>query len=390
MAGAGAGPSSRDIAVTPFFANGHGEQCVVPGPKKGTFESARSEFILPPGVHIITVQEVGKYASIVSVDALRATFVRGFNSSRLVTRPRVSKGGHESEWCTSDYMRFKHDIARTFRVVEAASTTEEGFDDLFDFVNDETKGMTSDTTLLSFDELMNKGNQPAYKKSNAFRRLCDLYDARIHTRHPGDPVANNRFTPISYMTDADQFFTGMDGACGLIAKDKFDTLDREFRAAMTQRYSLDELTPNILVDLYSASIFPTSSQIKAFLSSGTTQAEIATVSDETEPSYIGKALVALNRADKFKTTLKDMVDLIVKMYKPSDSNPVVLYYPLCRVFDVEPTTKAGKASLSKLEEAAKHASMEVEELGYGSSGGRRRRRTYRKKKLRNQTRKRKA
>ncbi len=388
MAGAGAGPSSRDLAVTPFFANGHGEQCVIHGSKKGTFETARSEFILPPGVHIITVQEVGKYASIVSVDALRATFVRGFNSSRLVTRPRVSKEGHEDEWCRSDYMRFKHDIARTFRVVEAASTTEEGFGDLFDFVNDETKGMTSDTTLLSFDEVMNKGNQPAYKKSNAFRRLCDLYDARIHTRHPGDPVANNRFTPISYMTDADQFFTGMDGACGVIAKDTFDALDRKFRAAMTQRYSLDELTPEMLVDLYSASIFPTSSQIKAFLSSKATQTEIAAVSDETEPSYIGKALVALNRADKFKTTLKDIVALIVKMYKPSDSNPIVLYYPLCRVFDVEPTTKAGKESLAKLEESAKYASMEVEESGYGYSGGRRRRRTYRKKKLRNQTRKR--
>ena len=392
MAGAGAGPGK--LTVRPFFANGHGEQCIVPGSKKGMVKSARVAFELPEGVHVVTVQEAGKSALVMSADAIRATFARGFNAEKMVLRPSFPKEGNEDAWCSSEFMKFKHEIAMAYRVVEAIKTAEPTREhlELYNFTRDETfvGGKDALPKLLSYDQLLGKlrADPRKYKDTNILRRLCDLYDERIHIRHPGDTVANNRFTPISYILDPDtNMFTDMDGACGLVAYDTFGALDSSTKAALVKRYTLDELneTHDILPNLYLGSIFPTHDEIVSYLNADSTAEAVETIGNEIEDTYMGKVLVVLNREEELKKPLSELIDLIVEKYAPSNDNPVVLYYPLCRVFDVEPTTKAGKKAFEKKVQEAKVESQAMEE---GFSGGRRRRRTYRKKKLRNQTRKR--
>jgi len=404
---AGAGSGSGGYEVTPVFANGHGEQCVVTT-SKGAFKSTRVEFPLPAGVHVITIQEAGKSAALVSSDALRATFARGLPAFTMVPRPPYTKAGHEQEWCTSPYMKFKHTIAKAFRVVEAISGAEpDEYGDLSNFVESPFAGRSgTPSVILTFEEVVRRGNEPEFKRTNAFQRLCKLYDERIHIRYPGEMVADNKFTPISYMLDEDSMFTGMDGGCGIIPADLFGSLDPEYQTALTNRFDLDEMTTEKLIDLYSASIFPTRTQVADFLAKPSTQAEIKAVPNKTEPTQFGKTLVVLNRNEEFKQTLSNLIPMIVKKYKVTQTNPIVLYYPLCRVLETEPTTAAAKKTVAGLMEFGKAASQGIEtgmdvdeEVGYGVGAGAgpkpakkkpggRRRRTYRKKKLRTQTRRR--
>lgn len=427
MAGAGAGASVGEPSIRvarPLFANGHGEQCIVPGSKKGTVKSARVEFTLPEGVHVITIQEAGKSALVMAADALRATVSRSsevpFNPKRIALRPRYGKQGHEDLWCKSKFMQFKHEIAMIYRVVEAVKTAEptRNHEDLFNFVRDERYELPKEGSpkLLTFNQLFEKlrvAGPGAYGGRDMIRDVCDLYDRRIHIRHPGDRVANNLFTPISYILGEDNKFSDMDGACGLVAYDTFDALGRDDKASLVKRYTLDELNKNpaVLPTLYRASIFPTSEDIQGYINHADMPRAIGEITDDNEETYMGKVLVALNRgkegwseeglfADRqpLKKTLEELVQLVVETYKPTNDNPVVLYYPLCRVFDVEPSPTAVKlARTTSLQEETggpmwdrpgKYSAVKM----LGKQGmlpyGGRRRKTYRKKKLRTQTRRR--
>ena len=393
MAGAGAG----SYTVHPFFANGHGEQCDVRSPKLGQIVKARVDYTLPPGVHVVTIQEAGKYALISSADALRATLRRGFDATRMVTKPPFNKADDASGWCRSDYMKFKHEIAKAFDVAHAYAEENPSKGDLYDFTISDMVTNVSDRDRLSFDDLIRKGDLPEYK--GYFERLCDLYDARIHIRYPGESIADNRFTPISYMMDGADMFTGMDAGAGVIDSEIFSSLDRGTQVALTKRYTLEEMDPELLRTLYSASVYPTKDEISAYLDKPETQAKIKAVPNTTEPTPLGKTLVVLNR--DFNRPLSKIIPDLVAKYEVTAEKPIVLYYPLCRVFSEDPVTKSEKKEVS----IAKGMSLTAEIQGAGpmktkaplvlgkagmegmpkKKGGRR---TYRKKKLRNQTRKR--
>jgi hypothetical protein len=407
-AGAGSGAPAGSYTVHPFFANGHGEQCDVRSPKLGQIVKARVDYVLPPGVHVVTVQEVGRYALLSSASALRASFRRGFDATRMVPKPSFNKSDDEGRWCRSDYMKFKHEIAKAFRVVYAYAQENPDEGDLFDFVVSEFAPNESERDYQSLDDLYRKGQQPKFK--GYFNDLCSLYDARIHIRYPGETVADNVFTPVSYVTQ-DDMFVGVDAAAGLIDAEIFSTLDRETQVALTKDYTLSEVDakPDLIPRLYSASVYPTKGEIDAFLRKSDTQRRISDVPDRTEPTDAGKTLVILNQ--DFKRSLSKLIPELVTKYEVTAETPIVLYYPMCRVFSEDPVTKGENEAIA----LARGMSLTAETQGRpsASSGGPMRRergriigalmeqsglpplkkkggkrKTYRKKKLRNQTRKR--
>ncbi len=275
----------------------------------------------------------------------------------MVPKPTFNKSANERGWRQSDYMRFKHEVANAFDVVYAYSIEKPSKGHLYDFTMSEFATEVRAPDRLSFDELLVKGADSRYL--GLFDELCDLYDRRIHIRYPGEAIADNRFTPISYVTNKKGQFVGMDAAAGLIDSEIFSSLNRGTQATLTRNYTLAEVdkNPKLLRELYSASIYPTKADIETFLDDPTTKAKIKAITNKEEPTQIGKTLVVLNR--EFHRPLSELIPEIVENYGVTAKNPIVLYYPMCRAFSEDPETKAEKKQV----QLARAKSFEAEVTG---------------------------
>ncbi len=311
--------------VHPFFANGHGSQC---------WDSATKPFIpyiLPPGVHFVTIQEAGEVTRLSSTDVLRTTFYRGFDATRMVPKPSFHKNDNQSAWCTSDYMAFKHEISRAFEVIEASVLHDKEYQDLYPFLFSEHAGGPYETHRLSFSELITKGKRPEYR--GMFDKLCSFYDRYIHVRYPGEVISDNNFVAISSSYDKEtNKFLYLNGAFGLVDGTKFAELDTPNRKLLTSRISVDELNknPKLLPKMLTASFYPNQKEIEKTLENKSEIEYIKTRPDEIDKRFSGKALFVFGR--KYQKRLSELIPEVIEAYNVSEDNPIVIYYPVCRRF----------------------------------------------------------
>lgn len=385
-------PGVRNARV--FMLDGHGADCVKYSPTEAEPDRVTMDVkIVPKNKYFITIVPSGELSYYDTTVAQQSFISRDADWEKI---PPKHTGSKEA-LCDSDYMEFKHKIARYYDIVYIILRRgpEAGGD--YDLIEPFARDLVRGSALA---------NKPLREYPKELKKiLCEIYNRRIHVHYPGDTYVDNSFSPINYHSNLREK-TAMIGAGGVIDRDAAMFLGTSFRSTtqMALYHSERETAWRPLEDFYRASVWPSILDIKVRKefeklpkTRAVNYADRRIIEQLYEGTYLPVSYIMDMEKPKASELLRDFAthmrelaaaatDEHDKEFNIEKSNeafalakalettveggdrPEIYYYPVCR--DVAKIPGAAAAVALR---AAESLQQEVGE------GGRRKRKTYRKK-----------
>lgn len=386
-AAAGEGPPAKEgtghSPIRFLIADGHGMDCIESVTREGGLYKPALKRV-PPNRYYITFQTCGKLSYYSSSKIQKAV------ASRVPALNRVPpKPADPSVRCDSDYMEFKHQLARVFRTLNSirCADPEQANTPKFRNMLKETEAR-KDAPLKTYS--------PHTKEY-----LCEFYDQYIHIHYPGDEYVDNTFVPTSYSPTGGVYMSPQASMGGILDKDMLVAVGLGTPLMLNRPVSEAEdavrgatLHPGFrerrqpIENFYMASVYPTLRDVREMIDKKITpraaslrlgqprkhEAEEAVIEElyknrdwyRTVSQILEDPALTPKASAVFEANGRADLAATIAAFEPPEGAPIVLAYPVCRY--VPPNAPVLRAA--SLAAAASYARE--------TSGGKRRR-TYRKK-----------